>query len=296
MHDAIVIGGSFAGLSATMYLARSRRNVLLIDAGMPRNRFTGASHGFLGQDGRAPAEIRATGRAELARYDNVSFLDGEARDAERRDDGFAVTMHDGRVETARRLVLATGVSDVLPVLDGVAERWGRTVLHCPFCHGYEFRDRPLGVLATGPLSMHQGELIPDWGPTTFFTQGLFDPSEDELARLAARNVAVERSPVVELIGTAPDLDCVRLADGRTIALSAIFTGGRLEPTSPIAERLGCEFTDGAQGPIVVVDGQQQTSVEGVFAAGDMTSSMHSALLASAAGMMAGVCAYRSLVF
>ena len=206
MFDAIVIGGSFAGLSATMYLARSRRKVLLIDAGLPRNRFTNASHGFLGQDGKSPSAIRMAGRAELAHYDNVAFLDGEAVDARQQDGCFDIEMGDGHIVQARRLVLATGVSDILPEINGLAERWGRTVLHCPFCHGYEFRDRPLGVLATGPASAHQGDLIPDWGPTTYFTQGAFEPSAEELARFAARGVTIERTPVVEILGAAPDLE------------------------------------------------------------------------------------------
>lgn len=294
-YDAIVIGGGFAGLSATMYLARSRRRVLLIDAGKPRNRFTDASHGFLGQDGKAPAAIRATGRAELAAYDNAAFLDGEAANAWQEEDGFAVTMEDGRQERARRLVLATGVTDILPDIDGLAERWGRSVLHCPFCHGYEYRDRPLGVLASGPGSVHQGELIPDWGPTTYFTQGAFEPSPEELAHLAARGAAIERTPIIGLSGNAPALEAVRLADGRTVPLSALFIAPKLRMASPIAEQLGCEFSEGPQGPLLVVDGQKQTSVEGVFAAGDMSMPMHSALLASSAGMMAGVCAYRSLI-
>lgn len=288
--DAIVIGGSFAGLSATMYLARSRRRVLLIDAGKPRNRFAGASHGFLGQDGKAPADIRSAGRVELAAYDNVALLDDEALAARPVGDGFAVAMADGQELRARRLVLATGVTDILPEIAGIAGRWGRSVLHCPFCHGYEYRDRPLGVLAAGPASVHQGELIPDWGPTTYFTQGEFEPSPEELARLTARGVTVERSPVIEVLGDAPALQAVRLADGRTIPLAALFIGPALRMTSPIAEQLGCDFTEGPQGPILVVDEQKQTSVKSVFAAGDMTTGMHSALLASASGMMAGVCA------
>ena len=295
MFDAIVIGGGFAGLSATMYLARSRRIVLLIDAGKPRNRFTDASHGFLGMDGKSPAAIRTAGRAELAAYDNVSFLDADAVDAGEEEDGFTVTMSDGRTEQARRLVLATGVTDILPELDGLAERWGKSVLHCPFCHGYEFRDRPLGVLATGPASTHQGDLIPDWGPTTYFTQGQFEPSGEDLQRFSARGVAIERTPVIELLGDAPHLEAARLADGRTIPLAALFTAPKLKMASPIAEKLDCEFVDGALGPYLLVDQMKQTSVTGVFAAGDMAMQMHSALLASSAGMMAGVAAYRSLV-
>lgn len=295
MYDAIVIGGSFAGLSATMYLARARRNVLLIDAGKPRNRFTDASHGFLGQDGKSPSAIRAAGRAELAAYGNVSFIDGEAVDAGTDGDMFSVAMADGSEQRAGRLVLTTGVADILPNIDGLSERWGRSVLHCPFCHGYEYRDRPLGVLANHPMSAHQGELIPDWGPTTYFTQGAFEPTPEEQGRLEARGASIERTPIVELLGTAPNLKAVRLADDRIIELAALFTAPKLELTSPIAERLGCDIAEGMQGPLVEVDAQQQTSIAGVFAAGDMTTSMHSALLASAAGMTAGVCAYRSLV-
>ncbi|MFZ2103109.1 MAG: NAD(P)/FAD-dependent oxidoreductase [Oricola sp.] len=294
-YDAIVIGGSFAGLSATMYLARSRRRVLLVDAGKSRNRFTDASHGFLGQDGRAPAEIRAIGMKELSAYPNVAFHTGEALDAREDGGAFVVVLGDGRSERARRLVLATGMTDELPEVDGVKERWGRSVLHCPFCHGYEFGDRPLGVLASTPLSAHQADLIPDWGPTTYFTQGEFEPGAEELQRLAERCVTIERTPVVELLGKAPALEAVRLADGRTVAVDAIFVAPKLRMTSPIAERLGCDFHDGPMGPFILVDGHKKTSVDGVYAAGDAAAAMHSALLASAAGMMAGVAAYQSLI-
>ena len=161
--DVIVIGGSFAGLSATLQLARARRRVLLIDAGEPRNRFATAAHGFLGQDGVAPHVIRATARAQLAAYPTVRFHQGLATQAAASLEGFGVTCADGATHHAARLILATGVRDELPAVPGIGERWGRTVLHCPYCHGYELQGAPVGVLAGHEKSAHQAALLPDWG-------------------------------------------------------------------------------------------------------------------------------------
>jgi thioredoxin reductase len=159
--------------------------------------------------------------------------------AEKTADGFVVRLANGTDRRARRLVLATGVTDTLPDLPGMAERWGATVLHCPYCHGYEVRDRPLGIIANHPMSAHQAALIPDWGPSTFFTQGLYEPDAEQAALLARRDVAIERSPVVALLGDAPGLAGVRLADGRVVAVEAVFTAPRTQPTGPIASLLGC---------------------------------------------------------
>ena len=144
-YDAVVVGGSFAGLSAAMQLTRTRRNILLIDAARPRNRFAEASHGFLGQDGVAPSEIRRRALEQLSHYPNFTLLEGEAESAERRLGGFRVGLADGRLVEAHVLVLAVGVSDTLPSIPGLAERWGRTVLHCPYCHGYEIGGGPIGM-------------------------------------------------------------------------------------------------------------------------------------------------------
>ena len=293
-YHAIVVGGSYAGLSAAMQLARARRRILVVDAGLPRNRFAEHGHGFLGQDGRAPRAIIADARRMVAAYPTVTFVDGDATDARAHDDGFIVTLADGREERAARLVLATGVRDELPPIAGMMERWGATVLHCPYCHGYEVADQPLGVIATSPMSTHQGMLIPDWGPTTYFTQGAFEPDEAQAAQLTARGVTIERVPVVELLGAAPRLDAVRLADRRTIALAAVFTAPRTSMASPLAARLGCAFDDGPFGQHIRIDDTKQTTVPGVYAAGDAASAKHNATLASAAGVLAGVGAHQSL--
>ncbi|CAB3861639.1 Thioredoxin reductase [Achromobacter mucicolens] len=294
-YDVIIIGGSFAGLSAAMQLARARRQVLLVDAARPRNRYAAHAHGFLGQDGVPPQEIVANARAQLARYPTVSFLDGEAIQALAQDGGFAVIMAGGEQVRGARLILATGMRDELPPLPGLQARWGQTVLHCPYCHGFEVAGEPLGVLAAHPMSVHQAMLLPDWGPTTYFTQGQFEPSPEDARHLAARGVLVERTPVVALLGDAPALTGVVLDDGREVPLRALFVASRVHMASPLAGQLGCEFDEGPLGPVIRVDDMKQTTVPGVFAAGDASTPMSNATLASASGVMAGVCAHRSLV-
>lgn len=296
LHDAIVVGGSFAGLSAAMQLARARRRVLLVDAGLPRNRFADASHGFLGQDGKAPAAILREAACQVAAYPTVEIVRGEAQEAVRDTDGdFTVRISGGRTARARRLVLATGVADILPDVPGLKERWGATVLHCPYCHGYEVRDRPLGVLANHPIAAHQAAMIPDWGPTTLFTQGRFEPDAEQLTHLAARGVTIERQPVMALLGDAPALEAVRLADGQVITINALFVAPSTWMTSPLAEQLGCAFDDGPLGPTIHTDDWKATSIPGVYAAGDAARPMHNATLASADGVMAGVGAHQSLI-
>jgi thioredoxin reductase len=157
------------------------------------------------------------------------------------------------------------------------------------------RDRPLAVIANHPAAAHQGLLLPDWGPTTYFTQGVFEPTPDEIVHLTARGVRIERTPVVEILGEGQATRALRLADGREVAAEAVFTAPKTHVTSPLAQQLGCGFADGMTGPHIQVDPMQQTTVQGVFAAGDAAQPMHNATLASAAGVMAGVAAHRSLI-
>lgn len=295
-YDAVVVGGNFAGLSAAMQLARARRRILLVDAGEPRNRFAQAAHGFLGQDGVPPAQIMREGLRQLSAYPTVDFHAGRCVAAGGELDGFALALDDGASVEARRLVLACGVADTLPALPGLAERWGRTVLHCPFCHGYEVADRPLGVLATGPLAAHQAQLVAGWGPTTLFMQGEVDPDAESAASLARSGVTIEPVPILELIGEAPGISAVRLADGRTQPISALFIAPQTRPAGGLVEQLGCQLEDGPTGPYVRTDERRATSVTGVFAAGDAVLPMHNATLASASGVIAGVGAFQSLIF
>ncbi len=290
----IVVGGSFAGLSAAMQVARARRRVLVVDAGRPRNRFAAHSHGFLGQDGRAPEAITGVGREQLLAYSNAMFVHDEVVAAVSTEQGFVLRLASGTLAHAARLVLATGVEDELPAIPGLIERWGRTVLHCPYCHGYEVAGSTLGVLATMPGSVHQALLVADWGEVVLFADASFALDDTQRSALATRNVRIEPVPVRAMATTADGHETVHLVDGREIELSALFVATTTRPSSPLAASLGCAFDDGPQGPVIRVDAKQATTVAGVFAAGDAASAMSNATLASAGGVLAGVFAHQSL--
>jgi len=294
-YDAAVIGGSWAGLSAAMQLARARRRVLVVDAGRPRNRFARTSHGFLGQDGRTPAEILETARAQVLAYPTAELRRDEVTRAESHDGAFAITLASGDAARARRLVLATGVVDELPEVPGLRERWGQSVLHCPYCHGYEVAGGRLGVLGVGEMSMHQALLLPDWSAdVTLFTNGTFEPTDVQRDALCARGVRVETRLLAELVGDGAALTGARLDGGETVPLDALFTVPRTRMASPLAERLGCEFDEGPVGPVIRTDERKETTVPGVFAAGDAARARHNATWASADGVMAGTSAHQSL--
>jgi len=291
--DAIVVGGSYAGLSAALQLARARRRVLVVDAGQRRNRFASDSHGFLGRDGQPAAAIADAGRQDVAAYPNVQWHAGAALDARREADGFVVELEGAPAVHGRRLVLATGVRDELPPVEGLAERWGRSIFHCPYCHGYELQEGDIGVLASGELSFHHAMLLPDWGRVTLFTNGRFAPSDEQRAAMAARGVAAIEETLVARI---EDAATVVLADGRRKPMAGLFTYGRTHMASPLAERLGCEFDEGPMGRFIRTDERKQTSVPGVFAGGDAARAAGNVAISVADGAMAGTGAHQSLIF
>jgi thioredoxin reductase len=289
--DAIVIGGSYAGLSAAMQLARARRRVLVVDAGQRRNRYADRSHGFLTQDGARAADIAAQGRAQLLAYPTVRWLEGKAVQAVAEGEGFRIVLEDGAAVHGRRLVLATGVTDELPAIDGLAERWGKSVFHCPYCHGYELNEGAIGVIATGELAMHHALMLPDWGAVTLFLNGAFAPDAAQLAALAGRGVALERTPLARIEGEAD----VVLADGRTLPMAGLFVMSQMRMASPVAAQLGCAMEDGHAGQFVRTDMMKASSVPGVFCCGDMARAAGNVAMAVADGTMAGVGAHRSLI-
>ena len=302
MYDAIVVGGSFAGLSAAMQLARARRRVLIVDTGRPRNRFAHASHGFLGQDGRTPAEILDAARAQVLAYPTTEFRGDEATAAsvvaEMPNATFEVALASRATARARRLVLATGIVDELPDIPGLRERWGKTVVHCPYCHGYELADGRLGVLAVGEHSVHQALLLPDWSDrVTLFTNGAVEPTAAQLDALAARGVRVDARPVTALVGDGLTLAGIRVTGTggeEIVGLDALYTAPRTRMASPLAEQLGCAIDEGPFGPVVRTDARKETTIPGVYAAGDAARERHNVTWASADGVTAGTSAHQSL--
>lgn len=294
MYDVIIIGGSYAGLAAAMPLARARRKVLVIDAGERRNRFASSSHGFLGQDGRAPGAIAAAGKAEVLAYPTVTWIEGLATEARRVGDGELVVKAGGQEHAGRRVILALGVRDELPTTPGVTERWGKSIFHCPFCHGYELNEGKLAVLATMPSSEHQGLLLPDWGPTTYFTNGQFEP--EHLEPFEKRGIVIERTPVASVGGDPKEGITLNLADGRKLDFAGLFVAPKTRPVGDLAEQLGCELDEGPTGPFIKADAMRETTVKGVFACGDAAIAAGSVPFAVGQGAQAGIAAYRSVVF
>ncbi|WP_198087480.1 NAD(P)/FAD-dependent oxidoreductase [Variovorax sp. E3] len=299
-HDALIVGGSFAGLSAAMQLARARRTVCVVDTGAPRNRFAAASHGFFGQDGTPPLKMVADAREKLLAYPSVKFVNAGVVEAQADgtdgEEGFTVSLDNGEQLSSRKLLLSFGVQDGLPDIRGIGERWGKSVLHCPYCHGYEFGDRKLGLLFHSGGPPDHALLIAEWGPTTLFLNDVQGPDAEVRARLRARGVTIEPGRIAGLKGEGTALAGVRMDDGRLVPVDAMFVAPHTRPASPLAEQLGCAFDDGPLGRVLRVDAMKMSTVPGVYAAGDLAMAFSNATLASADGLMAGVSMHRSLVF
>ncbi|MFO0675938.1 MAG: NAD(P)/FAD-dependent oxidoreductase [Polyangiaceae bacterium] len=300
MFDVVVIGGSYAGLSAALQLGRARKKVLVVDGGQRRNRTAAHAHGFLGRDGESPARIAEDARRDVRAYPTVAFRDGHAEHARAIGSGFEVQVGGEWIAT-RRILLAMGVVDTLPAIEGLAERWGHTVAHCPYCHGYELDRGRLGVLATPTLPHHLPILISEWsepGGTTLFLQGT-ELAADALAALDARKIRLEKSAVVRIEGptAAPGKGiALVLADGRKTELAGLFVPPKTHIPGTLVDELGCALAEGPMGPYVKVDDMKVTSVPGVFACGDLAMAAGTVALAVADGARAGASVHQSLVF
>lgn len=292
MQDLIIIGGSYAGMAAALQLVRARRKVTVIDAGQRRNRFASHSHGFLGQDGVDPARIWASAQAQVMAYPTLTWIDGRAHAIGGARDDFHVETTDGQKITGRRILFANGVTDTLPDISGLADRWGKTVFHCPYCHGYELNAGKIGVIATGPMSLHQAQLLPEWGEVTFLTNGVIHLTDTERDDITQRGVEIDTTPISDITGDAD----VRLGDGRLLHFAGLFIATRVAPSSPLAEQLGCALMETPMGQQIATAESKETTVAGAFACGDTARVPHSVSLAVADGAWAGMQIHRSLVW
>ena len=291
MYDVIIVGGSYAGLSAGLQLARARRQVLVIDAGQRRNRFAATSHGFLGQDGQAPEAIASQGRGQLMAYPTVTWVQDRVIQASGESQGFAIGTECNGTFHAKRLILATGVVDELPAIEGLESRWGKHVFHCPYCHGYEICGTNIGVLiASKAEAMDQVKALSQWGAVTAIHAGTL--SRDDVRELSAElkgiGMTLEESALAGVTGKA----ILNLADGSVRDVEALFIHPETHLASDLASRLGCATEDAG---CLTTDSAKQTTVAGVFACGDAARFAGNIALAVGEGALAGVAAHRSLL-
>ncbi|MBM7055271.1 NAD(P)/FAD-dependent oxidoreductase [Streptomyces durocortorensis] len=297
-YDVVIVGGGAAGLSGALALGRARRSVLVIDAGEPRNAPASHVHNYLGREPTPPGELLAIGRGEAAGY-GAEIVEGRVASAEQLSEGgegeqgFRVVTEDGRSVEARRLLVTTGLVDELPPVPGLAARWGREVLHCPYCHGHEVADRPIGVLATGPLAVHQALMWRQWSDdVTLFLHTGPEPTEEEYEQLAARGIAVVDGEVTGLEVADDRFTGVTLASGRVVPREALVVQARFTARSAVLESLGLKPVAQEMGGTVVgsyipTDPTGATEVPGVWAAGNVTRLTEQVIGAAAAGLMAG---------
>ncbi|MDQ0579508.1 thioredoxin reductase [Streptomyces rishiriensis] len=287
-YEVIVVGGGAAGLSAALVLGRARRRTLVVDAGEPRNAPAAHMQGYLSRDGMSPARFLAVGREEIARY-GVELVRDRAVDVTRAED-FAVRLAGGRTVRARQLVVATGLKDELPPVPGVAERFGRDVVHCPYCHGWEVRDQAFGVLATTAMSVHQALMVSQWSAdVTLFlhTVAEAEPTDEDLRRLAAAGVRVVPGEVAGLVVEDDRLTGVRLVDGQVHEREVLFVAPRAVPRTDLLARLGAELSETPFGTYPVVDGRGLTTVPGLWAAGNASGFAEQVVNAASRGYRAG---------
>jgi thioredoxin reductase len=288
-YDVVVVGGGAAGLSAALVLGRARRRVAVVDAGEPRNAPAAHMQGFLSRDGTAPADLSAVGRAEVAGY-GVELVDDQVVGLEL---GFLVRLAGGRVLKARRILVATGVCDELPEIPGVRERWGRDLLHCPYCHGWEVRDQPLGVLGTVPGSVQHALLVRQWSGDVVFFVHTYDVTTAERAQLEARGIRVVGGEVARLVVEDDRVTGVELIDGRMVARTAVFIRpGNVPHEDGLLAGLGCDVDEAG---FVTVDGSGRTSTFGVWAAGNVVDPRAQVITAAGAGSASAIAVNADLV-
>lgn len=300
MYDVVIVGGGAAGLNAAQMLGRARRSVMVIDGGEPRNAPAEAVHGFLSRDGISPAALLKAGRAEVESYGG-QVLDGQVTAVERTDrdsaesGAFKVRLQDGTGQEStvhgRRLLITTGLVDGLPDIPGIADLWGKDVLHCPYCHGWEVRDREIGILGTGPMAVFQALLFRQWSSNiTLFLNGSIEPDEAELEQLAAQNITVVHGAVERLQLEQGRLSGLQLSTGGVVSIDALAVAPVFTARTQYFSGLGLRIQQhpSGMGEYVETDADGATGVPGVWAAGNVADLRAQVLSSAAAGAAAAV--------
>ncbi len=296
MDDVIIIGGSFAGLAAALQLGRARRKVTVLDTGLPRNRFAGRSHGMLGHDHKPPLDILAEARQQLARYPAIKLVNARADSISGTIDNFSVLTGDGESLGARRLILSYGIVDQMPAIPGFAESWGTSIVPCPYCDGFEVADQHWGLVWSGPQSMNQVRLFHDWTDRlTVFADG-HDIRPDIRVDLERRNTPVVDGRITEVARHGGHNATVKLDTVPDVAVDILFAHPRNKPSASLHEALGLATVDTPLGIVLKVDERRETSMPGIYAAGDLTNPViPSVTTASWQGAMAGIFAQQSML-
>jgi thioredoxin reductase len=295
LRDVVVVGGGAAGLSAALTLARSRRRVTVIDAGTPRNAPAEGVHALLALDGVSPAELLARGRDEVTGYGG-QIIEAEVSDVSAAPEGFAVTMRDGGSLRARRLLIATGLVDELPEIPGIRERWGREVIHCPYCHGWEVRDSVVGVLAAGPMSVHQAFLFRQLTDSVRYFPNGTEPSADDLAKFAALGILVVAGSVSRVEAGGEHAVGVRLDGDRIAEVDAVAVAPRMIARAGVFAGIGIEPAEHPMGTYIPADLSGRTAVPGVWVAGNATDLSAQVSAAAAEGARIAAQINADLVF
>lgn len=283
--DVIIIGGSYAGLSAAMALGRSLKNVLIINSGKPCNRYTPHSHNFITHDGSVPGEIAAKAKEQVLKYDTVKFYQSMAVSGKKTENGFEIAIDSGEKFSSKKLVFATGVKDIFPDIKGFQDCWGKTVIHCPYCHGYEFKGAKTAIIANGERAFHMATLINNLtNKLTIITQGNPDFKEEQLIKLQKNKIQIIEKEVAEIQHQNGEIKNLIFKDGTKEDFDAAYAAIPFEQHSDIPKSLGCEITEMGH---IKVDLFQKTTIPGIYACGDNSSPMRSVANAVATGNLTG---------
>lgn len=291
--DIIIIGGSYAGLATAMALGRALRNVLIIDSGKPCNRQTPHSHNFLTQDGKTPREISILAKQQVLAYNTITFFDGFATKGLKTSNGFEIQTESGDKFTAAKLVLATGIKDIMPKIAGFSECWGISVLHCPYCHGYEVKNEITGILGNGEYGFEFSKLISNWTKDlTLFTNGPSTLTDEQKTKLEKHSIEIVEKEIKEMEHLNGQLKNIIFKDGSKQTVKAIYTRLPFKQNFTVAEQLRCELTEDGY---IKIDAFQKTTTKDVYACGDNTTRMRTVANAVGMGTLTGMTVNKELV-